>query len=696
MRKKIGEVFVEAGLISQEQLMQALMLQKGGNKRLGKVLIGLGYLDESQIAGALSKQLSLPIVDCSKYNVPKEIIDLIPKDVAEKKIILPLEVKNKTLLVVMADPLDWPAIDELAFRTGLKIAVAVAPETAIVEAIEQYYLPDKEDNWDDMMKDIPTYEHAEILKGQPDEDNKDVNVQTLYNISEAPPIVKLVTMIIVDAVKSRASDIHLEPHENYVQVRYRVDGNLRNTLKYPKNIKDAVISRVKIISNLDITNRRTPQDGRSTLRLDKKDIDLRISSLPSVHGENMVIRLLDHSTGLVSLGNLGIHEKLLTPFLRLASQSQGMILITGPTGSGKTTTLYSLLQQLRTESESIFTIEDPVEYKIPGLTQVGVNEAVGLSFPGALRSVLRQDPDIIMVGEIRDRETADIAIRSALTGHLVLSTVHTNDTISTITRLLDLGIDAYLVASSVSGLLAQRLVRRICTKCREITTPPLAVASFGFPPLKDYYKGKGCPNCQYTGYRGQVGIYEFVQLDTKMKRLIPKLASEEELWAAAREAGTHTLFEDAWIKVKEGITTVDEVLAKVPFGNVETTSRKSDDDQKMKVLAYNVQDSLAEMITEALSGDYEVVFSAKESLLEAAARENPDMIISGKFDNVTSQLKMLRGNIRYAYMPVFIFTDVDESGDPEKAKLRIREILLSSPFDAGKLLTIVNSELSQG
>lgn len=573
IRQKIGEVLVEAGLITQEQLDNALSLaiQEGKRtKRLGKVLIELGYVTEFQIAEALSKQLSIPLVDCDNYNIGKDLLALVPKEIAGKMVALPLEQNGKKLLLATADPLDWSGIDDLSFRTGLKISVAVSPETSIINAIEKYY-SFEEPTWD-LLNELSSHEEAEFLKEIGE--NKDVNIQHLYKLSEAPPIVKFVTKILVDAVKSRASDVHIEPQEKCVQVRYRVDGELKNTLKFPKYIQDSVISRIKIISNLNITNRRLPQDGRSTLKLEKKVIDLRISSLPTVYGENIVIRLLDHSTGLIPLYQLGMPENIIKYLMTLAGQPQGMILVTGPTGSGKTTTLYAILQQLRSETESIFSIEDPVEYKISGMTQVGINEAVNFTFATALRSILRQDPDIIMVGEIRDLETAEIAVRAALTGHLVLSTVHTNDTVSTITRLLDIGLDPYLISSALTGVLAQRLVRRICPKCKVKTEPNELLIRREFPPLKENYKGNGCDYCQYTGYRGQIGIYEFLLINKKLKRMIAKDVFEEDLWDVAKESGATALFENAWGKIEEGLTTVEEVIAKIPYKSVGGESPK--------------------------------------------------------------------------------------------------------------------------
>jgi type II secretory ATPase GspE/PulE/Tfp pilus assembly ATPase PilB-like protein len=348
-------------------------------------------------------------------------------------------------------------------------------------------------------------------------------------------------------------------------VRYRIDGELKGVLNFPRRISDSVISRIKIISNLDISNRRLPQDGRSALRLKDKTIDLRVSTLPSVYGETIVLRLLDPVNGLLPLSQLYIPEKIMKSLIQIISQPQGMILITGPTGSGKTTTLYSILQQVKTISKNVITIEDPVEYKLKGITQVGIKEQIGLTFASTLRSVLRQDPDIIMVGEIRDLDTAEIAARSALTGHLVLSTLHTNDTVSSVTRLVDIGLESFMVASSISGILAQRLVRKICPHCKQETAPPDEIYGIPLPPLKKYYRGEGCNKCLHTGYSGRVGVYELVKMTTKLKRLITTNFTEDDLWECVKESGTSTIFEDAWEKVGRGLTTADEIISKVPY-----------------------------------------------------------------------------------------------------------------------------------
>jgi type IV pilus assembly protein PilB len=573
-KKKLGEILNEAGLITEDQLNNALLLQKGKNKRLGKVIVELGYVAEDQIAETISSQLSLLLVDCNSYSPSKQLLSLVPRETAERYLICPLEKNDKTLMIAMADPLDFRTIDNISFKTGLKIIPAVASETNILNTIERIY-GSSDITWD-VLNEIPTYNEVEFVKEEIRRDDKqEISFNALFKDSEAPPIVKLVTMLIADAVNFNASDIHIEPREKIVQVRYRIDGELKNVLNFPTRIRDSVISRIKIIANMDITNRRFPQDGRSALRLKDKTVDLRISTLPSIYGETIVIRLLDPTTGLIPLSRLGLSDTIMKPLIEIISQPQGMLLITGPTGSGKTTTLYSMLQQLRTETKNIITVEDPVEYKLAEITQVGMNEAIGFTFANALRSVLRQDPDIIMVGEIRDVDTAEIGARASLTGHLVLSTLHTNDTVSSITRLLDIGLESFLVTSAVSGILAQRLIRKICPSCKiEIATTD-DIPGINLPPLKNNYRGTGCTKCNYTGYSGRVGVYELLKMDTSLRRLVVTKFSEDDLWDCARQNGTETLFEDAWSKVEEGVTTVEEIISKIPcqqFMHEENTS----------------------------------------------------------------------------------------------------------------------------
>jgi type IV pilus assembly protein PilB len=584
-RKRISDILMESGLITQHQLDHALMLQKSKHKRIGKILVELGYVTETQIAEALAAQLGLPFVDCSERRITPEVKNLIPREMVQKKLIFPLELDGRSLTLAMADPLDYETIGQITFRTDLNIKHVVACESNLTEAIEKNF--GAEENVWDLLRDMPKFEEVEFKKDSPEEE---ISVQSLYKSSEAPAIVKLVTMIIVDAIQSRASDIHIEPREKYVLVRYRVDGELRDILRIPKNVQSPVTSRIKIISNMDITNRRLPQDGNSYMKLGEKEVDLRISTLPSIYGEKVVMRLLNRNTGLIPVTQLGIPETILNQLIEIFSQPQGMLLVTGPTGGGKTTTLYAWLNQLRSETENIITVENPVEYKFEGITQVSVNDTVGYTFATALRSILRQDPDIIMVGEIRDLETAEIAIRAALTGHLVLSTLHTNDTVSTVTRLVDIGIPNFLVSSSVTGVLAQRLVRRICPKCKTEVEPPNNQICKDLPPVEHFYQGKGCSHCYYTGYYGQVGVFEFLRINTGIRRLIAKTAYEDDLWDAARDMGMKTLFEDAWDKVREGITTIEEVLAKIPEQFIEKMERSHISKENNKEILISPQD----------------------------------------------------------------------------------------------------------
>ncbi|MBI5190491.1 MAG: Flp pilus assembly complex ATPase component TadA [Nitrospirae bacterium] len=570
IKQKIGDLLIREGLLTESQLSEALILQKAKKKRLGKILKELGIVTEQEVAYALSHQLGLPSIALRDITPDSDLLSIITQDDAERYMALPVSVQDKTLTLAMSDPLDHNAIEELRFKTGFVITPVIATESDIVTGIEKFY--QVEEKVYDLMRTVKAYDDAEFLKERIED--KVVNIQSLYKMSEAPPIIKLVTMIIVEAVRMRASDIHIEPRDELVMVRYRIDGDLKDVLKLPKRVQDSVASRIKIISDMDITKRRLPQDGTSKLRLPDREVDLRISTLPSLHGEKIVIRLLDKSKGLVTLSHVGLTDGIEAPLLKIISQPQGFVLVTGPTGSGKSTTLYAILQQLKSEIENVITVEDPIEYRLDGITQVGVNEAINLTFPAVLRSILRQDPDIIMVGEIRDFDTADIAVKSALTGHLVLSTLHTNDTISTITRLIDLGVPPFLVSSSLNCVLAQRLVKRICRNCIQDNTEEdsLTLSDAGLPVLPVSYKGAGCDKCSSSGYHGQVGVFELLAVTPRMRRMIARGASEDELWDEAMANGARTLFEDAMAKVVEGITTVDEVMVKVPNIRKQMTS----------------------------------------------------------------------------------------------------------------------------
>ncbi|BCB96537.1 type II secretion system protein E [Dissulfurispira thermophila] len=566
MRKKLGEILIESGLITEEELKHALTVQKIKKQKIGKILIELGFVTNEQIAETLAEKLNLQLVYCADHKIPDALKKLIPKDFAKDNLVFPIGKKDNTLILAMADPLDYRTIDAISFREHLRVLPVISYYWAILRAIEQNYVED-ENVFDVFSANITADKDVKFIE-EKGSDIDNANIEVLYLKSKSPPIVKLVAMIIAEAAKAMASDIHIEPREKYVQVKFRIDGELRNIFKYDKNIHDSVISRVKIISNLNITNRRLPQDGSAHVSFHGKEIDLRISTLPSLYGETIVIRLLDQSIGIIPLEKLAMPEHIRNPIIEIVERPQGMFIVTGPTGSGKTTTLYACLSQLRSESKKVVTIEDPVEYKLEGITQIPVNESIGLTFASVLRSVLRQDPDIIKIGEIRDIETAEIAIKASLTGHFVLTTLHTNNTVATITRLINLGIPAYLISSAVSAILAQRLVRKICNHCKvesEITEELLSfMETHNLPVIGKHYHGTGCQKCSNTGYSGRIAVYEYIQMSPALRKLVANNTSESSLLMAAKNEGVTFLFEDAWNKVRDGITTAHEVIAKVP------------------------------------------------------------------------------------------------------------------------------------
>jgi type IV pilus assembly protein PilB len=536
------------------------------------------------------------------------------------------------LMVAMSDPLDFVSMDDLRFRTGLEVGAAVATESSILSSIERYYkVEEAVENILRLGTDSPD---VEFLK---EEDEGDAP-QALQQLSQAAPIVKLVTTIMMDAIRRRATDIHIEPRETHVQVRYRVDGNLQDTLKLPKRVQASVVSRIKILGNMDIANRMSPQDGSTKMRYDKKSVDLRISTLPAVFGEKVVIRILDKSKGLLPLPKLGVPDSLIKKLQEAGSRSQGMILVTGPTGSGKTTTLYAFLQWLQDPAINIITVEDPVEYSIPGITQVSVREQAGLGFAAFMKSALRQDPDVILVGEVRDLETAEIAIRAALTGHFVLTTLHTNDTVATVVRLIDLGVQPFLVSSSLSGVVAQRLVRRICDHCRVEVPYPDSDLPPDFPRLSRCYKGRGCPHCDYSGFHGQVGVYEYLDVSSQLKRLIANNAPEGVLREEAVKMGMVSLFQDAWQKVADGTTTITEVMGKVPYYgslhhaavHVPEAPESKTETREIGATVVLVDSDPADVSLFQSAFDsqgYRLVVSEWASAYETVCRENPDAIV---------------------------------------------------------------------
>jgi type IV pilus assembly protein PilB len=555
--RQLGQMLVKASLITPQQLEQALALQKSSGGRIGSNLAKLGHISEEEIASFLSRQYAVPPADLSNVKIDPAVIKLIPAEVADKHLIIPLSRTGSVLAIAMADPSDIFAIDDVRFMTGYNVKPMVAPESSIRNALNRYY--DTAGLARTLVKDFQQKEQPAI-----DKDQGEINLAELYRATEDAPVIKLVNLVLTDAIRKGASDIHLEPYEKGFRIRFRVDGVLYEVMSPPPSLQPAVSSRVKIMARLDIAERRMPQDGRIKVRLGQRELDLRVSTVPTLFGEKVVMRLLDRSSLELDMTKLGFEPDALATFEQAILAPYGMILVTGPTGSGKTTTLYSALTRLNSAETNIMTAEDPVEYNLTGINQVQANSDIGLNFPALLRSFLRQDPDIIMVGEIRDYDTAEIAIKAALTGHLVLSTVHTNDAPSTVNRLISMGIPPYLVAASLHLLLAQRLVRRVCSECRqEAKGHPVALHEIGFTEDEAQtltcYRGKGCMACSDTGYRGRIALYEVMLLNEEIREAILRGASAIELRELGRKYGMRTLRESGLQKIREGMTTLDEV-----------------------------------------------------------------------------------------------------------------------------------------
>lgn len=562
-RRPLGDILISMGLITSEQLEDALQTQQVKHKRLGELLVESGIVDEEQITQACAIQMDVGYVNLDDVHIPSEAIAVISESVAREYTLIPVAIDSDRLSVAMANPLDVEVIDMLRFDLKMRIEPLLATEWKIIEAINRYYGGEGSHELESFVLKATT-----DLDIGADEYNEDLNmdIDQVKRASDQAPIVKMVNIIITQAVRKKASDIHIEPARGSVNVRYRIDGELHLVRSIPRKLHPPITSRVKIMADLDISERRLPQDGRISARIDGRSIDLRVSTSPTIFGERIVMRILDRTKGLIPIDQLGFSPRGLTIFRKLISQPYGIILVTGPTGSGKTTTLYASLNALRSETTNIMTVEDPVEYELDGISQTNINPRIGLTFARQLRSILRQDPDIILVGEIRDTETADVAFRAALTGHLVLSTLHCNDAPSAITRLLDMDVEPFLVASAINGVLAQRLVRILCPDCREAyETDDTINELLGLPPgsRETIYRAVGCPSCDSTGYRGRTAIREIMPINDKVRRLALSKANSSEIREAAVKSGMDTMRMDGAKKVLEGITTVEELERKI-------------------------------------------------------------------------------------------------------------------------------------
>ncbi|HKM84408.1 MAG TPA: type IV-A pilus assembly ATPase PilB [Candidatus Acidoferrum sp.] len=566
MSVRLGEILLKESLITQDQLDKALEFQRSNGGKLGSCLTKMGYITDDDITGVLSRQYGVPSINLKYYEIDPNVIKLIPQDTALRYQVVPLSRVGSVLTIAMTDPTNVFAMDDIKFMTGFNVEPVVASESAIGEAISRFYGGgSSHEELSNLMKDLVDEDQELELAAE----EQELDASALEKAAEEAPIIKLVNLILTDSVKRGASDIHVEPYENEMRVRFRIDGVLQTVMNPPLKLRDAMTSRLKIMAKLDIAEKRLPQDGRIMIKYKaegrKKELDFRVSSVPTLYGEKIVLRLLDKENLRLDMTKLGFEPESLKKFERNILRPYGMVLVTGPTGSGKTNTLYSSVSRLNQVDTNIMTAEDPVEFQLAGINQVQMKEQIGLNFAAALRAFLRQDPNIILVGEIRDFETAEIGVKAALTGHLVLSTLHTNDAPSTISRLMNMGIEPFLVATSVNLICAQRLVRRICVNCKEeLEVPEQALIDAGYSPEEakktKIYHGKGCSTCNKGGYKGRTGLYEVMEINDELRELILVGASALELKKKAIEQGMITLRRSGLIKVALGQTTMEEVL----------------------------------------------------------------------------------------------------------------------------------------
>lgn len=722
-RKKLGQILVEAGLISEDQLAQALEEQKKQKgKQLGKIIIEKEWAKNEDICQALSKQLNIPYVKLKELEFSKEVIETIPRKQATRKLLFPYKKTGRRLRLAMANPLDYTTLNEIKFKTGLDVSVAVATEEDIRAAIDDNY-PDEFDL--DLFATMVPSEEVEVLTEERDENEYDVD--ELIRQSEIAPIVRLTNAILADAIKLQASDIHIEPQEKEVTVRYRIDGMMKNIFKVGLPALAPLVSRIKIIGDMDIAMKRRPQDGRTKLKVGNNQYDMRISTLPTIFGEKVVIRVLDQSKAFIDLQELGFGPDDLKALASILTRPQGIVLVTGPTGSGKSTTLYASLNRLKSEVINIVTVEDPVEYQLPGISQVQVNERAGITFATGLRSILRQDPNVVMVGEIRDAETAKIAFQAANTGHLVLTTLHTNDASAAVTRLVDLGVDPYVIASSLLCVLAQRLVRQNCPHCVVVekvnkTLLTRLGISGDNKTLEKIKKGQGCEACQFSGYLGRLGIYEMLMVDNDLRKLIVQGASDTEIAEDARERGVKDLFGDCRDKLFQGVTSVDELMRVAPpperegrqpameqvaaAAPVEQVAAAAPVEKtaealgaQLRILAVDDDPFIRKMLQKVLTeAQYDVVLATDgEEALEKVYRERPDLIISDvvmpNMDGL-SLVKKLKSQLQTSIIPVILLTSKDEVESEVEGLEAGADDYIPKPIVANLLLARINRVLS--
>ena len=570
MSSNLGDLLIREKVLNQTQLKTAQTFQHDNEVSMGSAVVSLGYLSEEEVAQTLSREYGYPFIDLDQFEVYPDVLDLISLDVAKKYMVMPIHLNRNCLTLAMMDPTDLEAVEDIKFRTGLSLQPVIASETAITNAIQQYYGTSDALRVKQVVDEIEQAEDSSIYIVEEEEEEEDFDAEEMTSPSGEAPIITLVNSVLIDSIKKGASDVHFEPYEKTFRIRYRLDGTLYEMMNLALRFKNAVISRVKILSNMNIAEKRLPQDGRMKMKIkledgERKDVDMRVSSVPTMFGEKIVIRILDKEMLKLDLSYLGLEKESLDVFSRGIKKPWGIILVTGPTGSGKTNTLYSAISALNSIEKNIMTAENPVEFYLAGINQVDIKDEIGLSFSSSLKSFLRQDPDIMLIGEMRDFETVDIAIKAALTGHLVFSTVHTNDAASTINRLMNMDVEPFLIADSVTMIVAQRLVRRLCQKCRakqDLTHE--ALVDIGYTPEEAQnihaYKPYGCSECNNTGYKGRVGLFEVMENTDEIKDLILTKAQSREIRAKSIEQGMVTLRRSGLLKIKKGVTSIEEVL----------------------------------------------------------------------------------------------------------------------------------------
>lgn len=716
--KKLGEWLVEVGLIDKKTLANALEVQKVTKKKLGHILINMGVADDEVIANALGKQFKIPFLRLDKIEIPKEIISLVPHEMAENYLLIPIKETEKGLLVAMANPLAPYAIGDLHFVTQMPIDIAVVPQRDILDAIERYY--PKRGLQIDLDSEPGIDEAIEIIR-QVETEEKDV--QDLLKLTELPPVVRFTNAILVDALKLKASDVHIEPQKAAVVIRYRIDGIMREIMKTDKHVHASLVSRIKVTSNMDISIRRKPQDGRAQVKYGDKGYDLRVSTIPTSYGEKVTIRILDQNRSGIRLEGLGFSEKAFKDLENAIDRPQGIILVTGPAGSGKSSTLYTCLNRLNSPSVNIITVEDPIELHIAGINQVQINPKAGITFAAGLRSILRQDPDIIMVGEIRDSETASIAFQAAQTGHLVLSTLHTNDAPSAVNRLLDLGVEAFLVSASLVAVAGQRLVRRICQGCKvpDPLSPQILkrlAPHIGGDKRTAFWKGAGCESCQYTGYSGRLGLFEVLMITPSLKEIIAPNVPALALKRAAEKEGFQTMTMDGIIKALYGLTTIEEVLRVAPpeageFLRVpivetfvpeeigleelphEEPSASISSVKPKKILVADDNEIILKILRNVLESQNYLVITAENGFeaMKLAFQEKPDLIVTDFLmpimDGITL-IRKLKSQLATRFIPIIMLTVKDEVDFEVKGIDAGADDYLTKPINPKRLLARVN------